>query len=633
MKAKISILLFTLFFSFIIHGESFNYSNYLPAVKKDAQEITIKISTLSRGKEFFIYYKTEGLIYYQIRKMEISKNGEIYYKLPVSNLYGNKIEYFIFEKGSKKGNPLSPVFTITNFTKKGSPEIYFMSANNGSTTPKKRNPFLKISPSLSTSRRLYDNSKYPGKSYSSSGNLKLYRSIYDKEYQFDFESNFSYLDEIGPDESHINLSSMIVRFKKGNHKFEAGDVSISNTDFTASYLNRRGLNYEMSGKKLSLNLFSVNSQQQTGFEGFGIPVPDSNLYGAGTGWKAGQNFSIKTLFISGKDTVNSKTLYSNESPYREGDVISIWSTLRLFKNSLTLKGEYAQSNFGQGEDSKSVEKSKDTAWKAGFNFYKGIVSANAKYKKIGSNYHSIANLMLLNDKEGLNSTLSFNLNKLTWNINYTDEKKYLNNEEYNMEKTKDMRTDLTWNLGSHFSLGAKVGKNNLDYDESTGLRNSGTEMETFSYGSSINYYSGSNSFSFEVGKTESKKFDSKIDVSMSLRLDGKFLMFNPSASYTETNNFDDNSISKMLNITLNSELKFIRDIFTLTIFSSYFSTDSKKSYSATFTTNIGLNLFMDKIFKGKISPEISLKGKYKKDNYNGLIVDATSVYLKAGISF
>ncbi len=634
MRIKvIYFVILIVFLNFTIQSKSFGFSNYLPVIKKGGEEITIKVSTLSRGNDFYIYYKTDGLKHYQVRKMKVTSQGEIYYRLPLENLYGKNLEYFIFERARGKENPLSPVFTITNFTKKESPEIYFLDAGSGGATPRKRNPLLKISPSYSSTTRLHDNSDYPGKAFSNNGNIKLYKNIYDNEYGFDFESTFNYLDEIGPDESHINLSSMIVRFKKGNHKFEAGDVSVNHTDFSTSWLSRRGLNYEMTGSKLYLNLFSLNSQQKTGFEGFGIPAPDANLFGAATGYSIGQIFKVKTIFITGKDSTDSKTMYSNDDPYREGDLISISGELKLMKSTLTLKGEYAKSNFGKGEDSNDISKEKDSAWIIGFNYYKGKLSASGDYKKIGTNYYSIANQMMLNDREGLNSMIGLNLNKVTMNVTYRDEKNYLNSATWNTERTKEIKTNMDWTIGNHFSLNANIGRNNLNYDESSGLQNSSTAMNTNSYGTSLRYYSGNNSITLGVSMIDSENFTSTFSPNLSMSFSfGKFLTLMPSASYTKTDNSDDTT-SKMFNATLSSELKFIPDIFTLSIFSSYYSSESAYSDSKTFSADISLNFFMAKLFKNKITPSLSLKGSYKKSENSGITNDSTSVYLKADIAF
>ena len=75
---------------------------------------------------------------------------------------------------------MSPVFAVTKFTKKESPEVYFMSDNSGSAAVKKKNPFLKMGASMSTTTRLMDNSDYPGKGFTASGNMRLYKNIYDR---------------------------------------------------------------------------------------------------------------------------------------------------------------------------------------------------------------------------------------------------------------------------------------------------------------------------------------------------------------------------------------------------------------------------------------------------------------------
>ena len=42
----------------------------------------------------------------------------------------------------------------------------------------------------------------------------------------------------------------MIRFKKGDMQFEVGDVAVNETEFTTSYLNRRGLRFEYTGKSL-----------------------------------------------------------------------------------------------------------------------------------------------------------------------------------------------------------------------------------------------------------------------------------------------------------------------------------------------------------------------------------------------
>lgn len=634
MKQKMLCFLLIFGFTFsMILSKPLVFSNFLPQVEKSNESITINVSTLSRSSNFYIYYKTVDSKVYQVRKMLINEKGKVYYRLPVKNLYGNKLEYFIVD-GSDIKSKMSPVFSVTGFTKKESPEIFFMNSNSGSTAPKKKNPFLKIRPSLSTASRLYDNSQYPGKKYTASGNLRMYRNIYDNDTQFDFDSNFSYMSQISANESHINLTSMMVRFKKGNHKFELGDVSISNTEFTTSYLSRRGMNYEMSGKKVYLNAFMTNSQQKTGFDGYGIPPNDANLFGATAGFNVGTKFKLRAMFLTGKDLLDSKTVVSTSDAYREGNLISAWAELYLLKNEITLKGEFSRSNFGKGEDSSGVTKESGNAARASVSYSHKIISASATYNKIGSKYNSIANLFLTNDKEGFTGNIGLNGKSITFSTSYKDQKDYIDNPLQNMMHTKDLSSNFSWLIANHFRLGARFGINNLDYDKTTGLQSSGTDMKTTAYSGTLNYFSGSNSITVGLGKKESENYTSNIDASLSLSLRfGKVLTLNPTASYTTTDNFSDDSTSNMLSIYLSSELSFIPQVFTLTMTGSYSNSESSSSTSKSMSFGANLNFYMSKIFKYKVTPSLSLKSKYQESEYSGIKTDSVSLYLQADISF
>lgn len=635
MRIKsVSFFVVIIFIIFSVNLIPYTFSNYLPKVEKGNEVVTIKVSTLSRGEDFFIYYKTRGLEKYQVRKMKIDKGGQIYYRLPIKNLYGDRIDYFIVEAGKSDKKMMSPVFAVTKFTKNESPEIYFMSDTSGSSAVKKKNPFLKMSASLSTTIKLMDNAEYPGNDFAASSNMRLYKNIYDKEYQFDFDSNFTYMNSVSDSESKFNLSSMMIRFKKGSHKFEAGDVSINNTEFTTSYLSRRGLNYEMSGQKIYLNAFITNSQQKKGFDGFGIPPTNANLFGTTIGYNFKTIFKIRAMLLTGKDTVDSKTVVSTDDVYREGSLFSTWSELYLLKNRFSLKGEYSRSSFGKGEDDNSVTKESDSAWKTGFSYNYKILSASANYKKIGSKYNSIANLFLTNDKEGLTSNVGLTFKTASVYVTYLDQKDYIDNPLQDMLHTKNLNTTFNWLIGNHFKLGADFGVNNLQYDKSTGLQSSGTDMNTTKYSGSLGYISGSNGITLKIGKSESKDFTSNIDASVAVNLKlGKFLTFYPTVSYTNTENFSDSSESNMLSVYLSSELSFVPQVFTLSISGSYSDSESASSNSTSMNVNANLNFYMSKLFKYKVTPSLSIKGKYQESDYNGTKTDSTAVYLQFDLSF
>ena len=203
-----------------------------------------------------------------------------------------------------------------------------------------------------------------------------------------------------------------------------------------------------------------------------------------------------------------------------------------------------------------------------------------------------------------------------------------------MLHTKNIGTDLSWLIANHIQLGAEFSLDNLDYDKSTGLQTGTEDMDTIRYSASLGYIAGSNSITVKLGKTESKTFTSNIDASLAISLRaGNTFSFNPTLSYQSTENFSDNSISKIYNAYLSSEISFIPELFSLSISGSWTKTDNTYNDSTVLSAGGNLNLYLAKIFKNKIQPMLSLRGKYEdyKNGDNGK--SDVTVYLQADISF
>ena len=635
-KTQAICLLYFVIGALLLHPQTIQYSNLLPEVAVEPGQIVISAKPAQTDKTFALYYKTQGLEQFQVRKMKCDNEGNVYYQLSTETLYGDQLEYYIveYQNESSNSNTLTPVFTVKNFSDKESPEIFFQDApiSGGGDAP--REPILNFNGSLSAAGRIHDSAEFPGESFKFNGNLRVYKNVIDNDNQFDIDTTFTYMNHVTGSESKFNPSSMMVRFKKGNGKVEAGDLYISNTEFTTSYLNRRGFQYELNGETLYVNSFYANSQQKTGFEGFGIPPASGSIFGAVIGLHKASLFKVRGLFMTGKDTLDSKTLFGGEEAYREGNMMSVWGELNLMKSKLTLKGEYAHSNFGKAADEASLEKEGDNAWKAGVSFNSGVVSANADYKKIGSKFNSIANLFLQNDREGLNSNVMLNIKTFSLTVSYMDQKSYLDSPIQPMLHSKNLNTRFNWLIANHLQLGAEYGVDNLDYDQSTGLQTGGTDMDTVKYAGTIGYISGSNSVTVRLGKTESKTFTSNVDgsVALSLRF-GQFLTLSPTFSYQSTENFSDNSTSKIYNVYLSSEISFIPQLFTLSISGSYTKNDNTFSDSTSMMVSGNLNFYMSKFFNYKIQPSLSLRTSYQDNKFGDLETDSLAIYLQADVSF
>jgi len=137
-----------------------------------------------------------------------------------------------------------------------------------------------------------------------------------------------------------------------------------------------------------------------------------------------------------------------------------------------------------------------------------------------------------------------------------------------------------------------------------------------------------------VGKTESKTFTSNIDgsISMSVRF-GEFMTLSPTFSYQSTENFSDDSTSKIYNVYLSSEISFIPQLFTLSISGSFTKNDNTFSDSTSLMVSGNLNFYMSKFFNYKIQPSLSLRTSYQDNKFGDLETDSLAIYLQADVSF
>jgi hypothetical protein len=340
------------------------------------------------------------------------------------------------------------------------------------------------------------------------------------------------------------------------------------------------------------------------------------------------------MFMTGKDNLDSKTVSYNQNPFREGDIFSLWGELNLLKNRLQVAGEVSSSNYGAAAEKSELKKVSDSAWKAGFKYNQGILSLGADYESLGDHFNSIANLFLQNDREGLNANLGLNIKSFSWGVSYIDKKNYLHSLIQDTLHQKRAGTTFNWGLGNHFRIGADLSRDNLDYDSSTGLQTSSSDMNTNSYSASLAYMAGSNGISINLGRTESLKFTSNLNASLAVNLRfGRFMSLNPTLSYQENENLCDGSTSTVYNVYVNSEITFIPRYLTLTVSSSYMNNENPFSKSSSWSAGCNLNFFASSLFKDKIRPSLSLKSLFQGATYGGVKTDSSIFHLQADIAF
>ena len=314
-------------------------------------------------------------------------------------------------------------------------------------------------------------------------------------------------------------------------------------------------------------------------------------------------------------------------------MFSVWGELNLMKNSLQLNGEFSASRYGAAAEPDLLQQQSDTAWRAGLKYNRGILSLAADYESIGDRFNSIANLFLQNDREGLNASLGLNIRTFSWSVSYLDKKNYMHNPLQDALHQKRAGAALNWGLGKHFRIGADVSRDNLDYDSTTGLQTSSSDMDTYNYSASLGYMAGSTGITISLGKTESVHFTSNLNAALGINLRfGRFLTFSPTLSFQENESLSGGGKSTLYNAYLNSEITIIPAFFTVTITSSYMNAQGAAD-SSSWMAGCNLNFFASRLFKDKIRPSLSLRSAFQGSRYGGVSTDSSMFHLQADIAF
>ncbi len=619
---------------FVLAGNLNRFFNQLPVVSAESNQITISIRNYDPQKKYFIYYRTENHKNFQLRKLSI-KDSLLSVSIKTDNLDGKQLEYFLVEKSGAESQT-SPLYTIENVNGAPLPEIYFQEEQSfPEATPPPSNPLISVSGSGSFSQRIYEKEESAVQSYNLNGNLRLFRNVYQEDGEFCFEATLSYLNPHSDIEKPINLTAMLIHFKAKNNVFEAGDLSINHTEFTTSSLNRRGIKYEHDGKNLYLNAFWVNSQQITGFDGFGLPESKSSFFGGATGFKLDERLLVRALFISGKDNLDSKTAWSSEPPFSSGSVFAFWLNASPFINNLLqINAEFARSNFGRSDSADSIVKESDNAWRAGVVLSYKFLNLNFDYQDIGENFNSITNLFLQHDRKGLKGGLGMNFSRFSLNFNYFDQKTNINNPLEDMLHQKKIDANISWTLSNSWRLGADFSNDNLDYDASTGKMTSNSDMTTTSYNGTISYYAGTMSINLTLGKRIARNFTSDFSGSLNVSLSlGKFLTLAPTISLQNQKNNATSEELKVFNIFLQSTINFIPDWFSLSANISFNSSKSSSLENKNISADGNLSLNLAKLFKQKINPLLSCRSQYQKATTAGVSSDNLKLWLQFDLSF
>lgn len=228
-----------------------------------------------------------------------------------------------------------------------------------------------------------------------------------------------YTDQPVSPQDRWSLGELQAIYVTGQHKLQAGDQQVQESEFTLAGAGRRGLDYAYSGTQLGAHLFALGTESLPGARGLLWPVAGNELYGGSLGYSWWNNaIRAKLVFLTGKDDPSTATnLGTSYAPLvRDGSTGALVLDGRFLESRLTLSGEYARSLYTR-DLLGAVPMEGDQAWRLSSIWAEGPFSAHLGYRDVGRDFGTIGVAFFVGDRRVLDGSLG--LNYATWSLSAT----------------------------------------------------------------------------------------------------------------------------------------------------------------------------------------------------------------------
>jgi hypothetical protein len=620
---------------------------HAPVVSYRVGESLIIAARAPGGRGMRIFFRFPGVDEFQVRKMSQGESGEFSFAFDSREVTGASFSYYV--EAERKGEIV--------FLPAGAPSALFTAQGEGgplpevpgdlpSPMPAEGKVSWPVSLTGTTQAVIYEKEgTATPKDFPVAGNVRLATNYRKGDTNVVFDSTFNYSNTPVQGEKDIDLSNMAVSVSHDQHSLTAGDVNITESEFTVQGLGRRGLEYAYSGPKASVHVFDINSQQPRGFDGFGVPRPALSIFGGAVGTKFLKDaVSLKAVYLSGKDDptrgVNVSESYFNARG-RKGSVFALVEETNLFQNKLTLGAEYARSDF-DGDISDVSGSRSGSAWRVGGSFRSGIVQAGAVYRYIGGAFNPIGFQYFSNDRRGLEANVGLSKGRFSLAGTFQSMKDNVNGDA-ERDTTKNMNGNLNfmWNVSdkASFNIGYQRGEQDTSRDGTTPMfpqdsvtdQVSGALMFTFSPSASLNLQLANASAS-------SKSSPQGNNTGLNVNLGGAFrvgnvLSVSPTLGFANAKNKFTGEKQLTYNSFLAAELTIVPEWFSTSVQGGYTRSDNG-SMGAMDTFNLSgmLSFQLKKLIKIN-TVSLSVRGNYGRTKMTGFSNTASAILAQCDFSF
>ncbi len=206
-----------------------------------------------------------------------------------------------------------------------------------------------------------------------------------------------------------------------NMYIDIGDIQVDESDYSTQGLANRGGKFGIGYGSYTMETFLMDTQQRYGFkDGMGLDAGNTNsIYGASLEKTFFKDTKLKVVYLKGSKNGNgfgSASMDYNGSSVKKGRVLALTASSPVFQDRLNISSEIDFSHYDDNIfDGYGYQNDKAYNIKLEGNL-SGHYQYGLKYEYIGTNYYSIGNEGLENDKKGLMMTAAANYDHHSINI-------------------------------------------------------------------------------------------------------------------------------------------------------------------------------------------------------------------------
>ena len=278
--------------------------------------------------------------------------------------------------------------------------------------------------------------------YSVESNPTLNTQIANQNWSSSFNMSTRYLEQSTsievPQKRGLDLAGYLFNAQYSKDEvsllLNIGDIQIDESDYSAQGLASRGGQFQVGYKNYKLETFLMDSKQRYGFkDGMGLDAGSTNsIYGMSLENLFFDRVKIKAIYLHSSkngDGFGTSSIEGSTNATEEGKVYGLVVSAPILDEKINMYSEIDFSSYDSNNNDAFGSK-KDKAYKVkldGMFFEK--YNYSLMYEYVGTDYYSIGNEGLTNNKKGLSLTTSANYTYHTFNLSASRYRDNLENDD------------------------------------------------------------------------------------------------------------------------------------------------------------------------------------------------------------